>query len=120
MTGLLLSDDLIFTSRIVGTAADLGLTVRVARSSAALTALAGNCAPTFVIVDLANPGLSIAELAKQLKCITPAPNLIAYGSHVDTETLKAARSAGFDKVMPRSQFVELLPVELPHWATPGQ
>ena len=36
------------------------------------------------------------------------PTIIGYGSHVDTATLKAARDAGCDVVLPRSKFVEEL------------
>src|SRR5258708_2735148 len=41
MTGLLLSDDLIFTSRIVGTGRDLGYAIRVAKTADAMLTLAG-------------------------------------------------------------------------------
>jgi hypothetical protein len=41
--------------------------------------------------------------------------VVAYGSHVDTERLRAARSAGCDPVLPRSKFVEELPKALPQW-----
>jgi hypothetical protein len=40
---------------------------------------------------------------------------MAYGSHVDTATLRAARAAGCDPVLPRSKFVEDLPICLPAW-----
>ena len=43
--GLLLSDDLIFTSRVAGTAKGLGLTIRAVRSSEALLAQARQQAP---------------------------------------------------------------------------
>jgi CheY-like chemotaxis protein len=115
MTGLLLSDDLIFTSRIVGTGRDLGCAIRVAKTADALLALARQAPPVCVIVDLHNPGLKIAEFAAALKGLSPPPTLIGYGSHVDTATLKAARAAGCDRVLPRSQFVEDLPAELPRW-----
>jgi hypothetical protein len=46
------------------------------------------------------------------------PRVVAYGSHVDTATLRAAREAGCDPVLPRSKFVEELPSALPHWFTP--
>jgi len=54
--GLLLSDDLIFTSRIAATARTLGLTIKTARSVEALEALARQQAPSGVLVDLGNPG----------------------------------------------------------------
>jgi CheY-like chemotaxis protein len=116
MSGLLLSDDLIFTSRITGTARALGLSMQAARDVPLLQALARQQAPTGIIVDLANPGLAIADLIAWLKENSrPMPRVIAYGSHVDVETLKKARAAGCDLVLPRSKFVEDLPVQLPTW-----
>jgi hypothetical protein len=35
--------------------------------------------------------------------------VIAFGSHKDTETLAAARRAGASRVLARSKFVEILP-----------
>lgn len=119
-TGLLLSDDLIFTSRIVGTARELGLTVRAARSAGELEALARQEAPSCVIVDLANPGLVLTDLLRRLgEVCTPRPRVVAYGAHVDVAALKAAREAGCDPVLPRSKFVEDLPRLLPAWLAEG-
>jgi DNA-binding NarL/FixJ family response regulator len=115
MTGLLLSDDLIFTSRVTGTARAIGAEIRVARDWAGLLVLARERTPDGVIVDLSNPGLNIAEFVAALKALDPPPRVVAYGSHVDTATLRAARDAGCDLVMPRSQFVEELPAALPQW-----
>jgi DNA-binding NarL/FixJ family response regulator len=111
--GLLLSDDLIFTSRITGTARALGLFLRAARTVDALLALATQNQPRCVIVDLAIPGLVLADLFRQLG--DNRPRVVAYGSHVDAESLRAARAAGCDPVMPRSQFIEVLPTALPGW-----
>jgi CheY-like chemotaxis protein len=117
---LLLSDDLMFVSRISGTARDLGLAVKAARSTEALVRLARQQAPRCVIVDLSNPGLDLASLLGQLGEIgAPMPRVVAYGSHVDAETLRRAREAGCDPVLPRSKFVEELPRALPGWLGGG-
>ena len=114
--GLLLSDDLIFTSRVTGTARDLGLAVRAARSPEALVELARQQPPRCVLVDLHNPGLDLPALLDRLREVCPAmPRVVGYGSHVDTATLKAARTVGCDPVLPRSKFVEDLPTALPGW-----
>ena len=119
--GYVLSDDLIFTSRITGTARDLGLMMTPARSAEVLTAMAARRAPRCVFVDLANPGLDLPALMQSLRdTCTPAPRVVAYGSHVDTATLKAAREAGCDPVLPRSRFVEVLPTELSAWFATGK
>src|SRR5262249_9098567 len=114
--GLLLSDDLLFVSRITGTAQALGLRVQPARTAAALLDLARRQAPACVLVDLAHPDLGLDDLLAELRkaCPTP-PRVVAYGSHVDTDTLKAARAAGCDPVWPRSKFVEELPGALTGW-----
>jgi CheY-like chemotaxis protein len=114
--GILLSDELMFTSRVTGTARDQGLTVRPARSAEVLENLARQQAPGCVILDLANPTLKVAELVAWLRShCSPMPFVVAYGSHVDTATLRAAREAGCDLVLPRSKFVEELPRSLPRW-----
>jgi CheY-like chemotaxis protein len=114
--GLLLSDDLMFTSRITATARQLGLDVLSAGAQAGLECLAERQAPRCVILDLANPGLDVEALLRRLRAACPAPPLVvAYGSHVDTATLRAAREAGCDLVLPRSKFVEELPRALPGW-----
>jgi CheY-like chemotaxis protein len=118
--GLLLSDDLIFTSRITATARTLGLTLKAARSVEALEALARQQAPSGVLVDLGNPGLEVRDLIARLKTACPVmPRLVAYGSHVDAAGLRAARASGCDLVLPRSAFVEQLPTTLGEWLAPS-
>jgi CheY-like chemotaxis protein len=114
--GLLLSDDLMFTSRITATARQLGLEVFPANTQAALEKLAERQVPGCVILDLSNPGLDVAGLLRRLgETCEPMPFVVGYGSHVDTATLRAAREAGCDVVLPRSKFVEELPQALPEW-----
>ena len=116
MIGYLLSDDLMFGSRITSTARSLGLTIKSARSVEVLESLAKQDAPSCVILDLANPTLQLPEVLAHLReTCSPMPRVVAYGSHVDAAGLKAARDAGCDVVLPRSAFVEQLPVKLPEW-----
>jgi CheY-like chemotaxis protein len=119
--GLILSDDLMFTSRVTGTARDLGATVKPARSASALEALARQQTPHCVLIDLANPGLNLVDLLSRLRqTCQPMPRVVAYGSHVDAAGLHAAREAGCDLVLPRSAFVERLPTQLPQWLGAGE
>jgi CheY-like chemotaxis protein len=114
--GLLLSDDLIFASRITGTARALGLEVKQARTPAALVELARQHPPGGVLIDLGHPGLALGDLLEDLRRACPVmPRVMAYGSHVDAASLRAARAAGCDPVLPRSKFVEDLLTELPKW-----
>jgi len=116
MIGLALSDDLIFASRITGTARSLGFTIKPARSVEALESLAKQESPRCVIIDLANPTLQLSEFLAHLReTCSPMPRVIAYGSHVDAAGLKAARDAGCTVVLPRSAFVEQLATKLPEW-----
>src|SRR5271169_5262185 len=107
--GLMLSDDLLFTSKVTAAARSQGLEVRSARSAQVLENLAREHTPRCVIVDLANPGLVLGDLLERLRqTCAPMPRVIAFGSHVDTATLQAAREAGCDLVWPRSKFVQEL------------
>jgi len=114
--GILLSDDLIFTSRITGTASHFGGRMRVARTPAALITLAEQQPPACVILDLGHDSLDISTVVIALRALSdPSPQVIAYGSHVAVDVLRAAREAGCDRVMPRSQFVEQLPTAMRDW-----
>ncbi|MFO0842792.1 MAG: hypothetical protein U0797_10410 [Gemmataceae bacterium] len=114
--GLLLSDDLIYTSKVTGTAKALGLTVTPARTPAALLELARKAPPACVIVDLQHPQLDLPGLLKQLREVCPVmPRVVGYGSHVEAEALRAAREAGCNPAWPRSKFAEELPASLPGW-----
>jgi len=119
-TGLLLCDDLIFSSRITGTAKAAGLQVRAVKTPAELLQLAQQSPPSCVIADLHTLHLAIEEFAHELSALAPKPMLIGYGSHVDAATLKLARDAGFDVVWPRSKFVEELATALPTWCKQGE
>jgi ActR/RegA family two-component response regulator len=115
-SGLLLCDDLLFTSRITGEARALGLTVKPTRSVEKVLELARQEAPSCVLIDLGFAGLVLSDLVCGLREVCdPLPRLVAYGSHVDAAGLQAARSAGCDPVLPRSKFVEELPRSLPAW-----
>jgi CheY-like chemotaxis protein len=113
--GILLCDDLMFASRITGTARSLGLTMRTVRSGTDLEQLAATEKPLCVILDLANPGLSVADAVRRLRPEGNLPVIVGYGSHVDAAGLNAAREAGCDLVLPRSKFVEVLAAALPRW-----
>ena len=120
MTGVLvLCDDLMFTSKVTGTGRALGIPVALARTATAAIQRATATPPACVLVDLHNPGLDVAQLLSELRATCPAmPRVIGFGSHVDVDTLKAARKAGCDQVMPRSQFSQVLEARLAEWAAP--
>jgi DNA-binding NarL/FixJ family response regulator len=114
--GLMLCDDLIFFSRVAATARASGLLVKQVKTASDLLKHALTTPPACVILDLQNPGLVLTNLLDELRASqNPMPRVIAYGSHVEAETLRAARTAGCDAVMPRSRFVEVLDSQLRDW-----
>jgi CheY-like chemotaxis protein len=68
--------------------------------------------PELVIVDLSAAGWE--EVVRRAKALphTKAIPIVAFGSHVDTDTLRAARQAGCDHAWPRSRFMSDLPALL--------
>ncbi len=113
--GVLLCDDLIFSSRITGTARHYDLELKVARNPIDLEKYGKEKNPVCLILDLHNSGLNIEQTVQSFSDSDHRPYIVGYGSHVATEVLKAAREAGCDLVLPRSKFVEDLPKELPNW-----
>jgi DNA-binding NarL/FixJ family response regulator len=109
-SGLLLSRDLIFTSKVTGTASALGHRVVVAGNVALVSAMLAKWSPTVVFVDLAAGDLvSPASIEVYRKIAPPGTPFVAFGSHVDTQALADAAKAGCDPVMPRSRFTNELP-----------
>ncbi len=105
MVGLILSDDLLDASRVIGHGRANGVAVTQCRDMATLlTALERGA--TVVFLDLHNPGLEIGPVVARLKEL--GTRAIAFGSHVDVARLKAARAAGCEEVLPRSAFFENL------------
>jgi hypothetical protein len=117
--GIMICDDLIFFSRVASTARAAGLTVKQARTAAAAIEHARQDCPGGVIVDLHAEGLNLPGLLAGLREVCPVmPRVTSFGSHVAAELLRAAREAGCDLVLPRSQFVKELEGSLKDWLTP--
>lgn len=113
-TGLLLTKDIFFASKVTGTASAMGLSVRI---MIALDQLPTAITPEtqLVILDLDCPGISPADVIAALP--DPAAiTTVAFGPHVHEAKLAAAKDAGFQHVMPRSKFsaglVEILKMAL--------
>jgi hypothetical protein len=99
---LALVRDLIFASRITATASSSGVELKLVRDPTKLQDEVG----TRVLVDLNLPGaIEAAQQWKQLH----GGELIGFVSHTDAATIDRARAAGFDRVLARSAFVEMLP-----------
>jgi DNA-binding NarL/FixJ family response regulator len=112
----LLCDDLMWTSRITGTAQALGLQVKAVRTVDQLEQRCREQLPRCLIIDLGAANVVAADVVARVKAVCPEPpRFTAYGSHVDVATLKAARDAGCDPVLPRSKMAEELPELLRAW-----
>jgi CheY-like chemotaxis protein len=106
--------DLIFSTKITGTAKALGATVLVARSLEKLgehlsATTADAHQPPLVIIDLNASGLDALEAVRTAKSHPAKPPVIAFLSHVQVDLAAQARQAGADEVLPRSAFVARLP-----------
>ena len=99
--------DLIFATKIRGTAAALGVEVVVVRDRAAMLAHLDDAIT--VILDLNLDGDDAVELIRLARARPAAPRIIAYCAHVDTDLAAAAEEAGADTGMPRSKCVAALP-----------
>ena len=105
-TVLVLCDDLIFSSKISGEARAIGLQIKVIKTVDKLIEAASKEKFAGALIDL---GIASSELDKLITEIRASQNAqfscLGYGSHVDVDLLKKARSLGYDPVLPRSKFV---------------
>ncbi len=116
MFSLLLSTDLMFASRVTETAKRDGLQVRVVRS---VDELLSSDNVHLVIIDLFRlPVVEWSAAVQQLKQRELPPHIVAYGPHVDEQTLSAAREAGCDDVLTRGQFHQQMGPLLARWLRP--
>jgi CheY-like chemotaxis protein len=115
--GLLISRDLLFTSKVTGTARDLNLPVKTVLDAAAALTLVAEGEIRAIFVDLAESRLDLPGLMSGLPADRP-PAVIAFGSHVATALLQAARDAGCTEVLPRSRFSAELPDLLQRYLAP--
>ncbi len=108
MTVWYLTDDLMFSSRVLSYAERAGHTVVMVASPAMLASriaeAAEGDAPQLILVDLSLPGLAIADVVPQLRAAAPSARILAYAPHVHTDKLAAAQAAGCDDVMSNGQF----------------
>ncbi len=110
-TCLLLTSDLIFSSRIQQAANHAHVDCIIAKDETSMHAgLVRN--PTLVFVDLEALGEQSDSSIKTVRQTLPQVRIIAFGSHVQTDLLSAAKEAGADFVLARSAFVQQLPTLL--------
>lgn len=101
---LFISRDLIFTTKVTGTATALNVSVATKGTLGDALASAGP-ETRLAIVDLASLLEATAEELRAFREQLPeSARLMAFGSHVDVDRLREARAAGCDPVLARSEF----------------
>lgn len=105
---LYLAADLLWASKIKGTAEAAGIPARPVRSLDMLEARLADAAPVALILDLDKPEEAMAMLARlrgpQAGPADRAIRVLAFGPHVAKDLLQAARDAGADAVLTRGAF----------------
>jgi hypothetical protein len=110
LTGLLLCRDLIFTTKVKATAAELGYPILVASAESQAKLMIKTYQPRVVFVDLtAGEMAAPGALSAYQELADPNVWFVAFGPHVEADTLNAAKAAGCQVVMPRSKFAAELP-----------
>jgi DNA-binding NarL/FixJ family response regulator len=105
----ILVDDMFFTAKINGAAAECGRTIERIKSREQLEALIAN-PPALVIIDLNSDRLDPLETIKFFKSRSElsSSTIVSFVSHVQTDLIRAAQAAGCDFVLPRSAFTQML------------
>ena len=94
--------DLIFATKIRGTAEALGVDMTVVRNRGSL--LSAIDGVKLLIIDLNLEGDDPLDLIRMVRNQTDPPRIITFCSHVQTDLADQAGEAGADQVLPRSQF----------------
>ena len=103
--------DLMFASKIRGTAEHLNVTAHFARTADTLFDAAKSDVPSVIILDLHDERLDPFALVERLKAdeqLRGVP-VVGFFSHVHVELQRRAKEAGMDHVLPRSAFTQRLP-----------
>ena len=103
-------DDLMFSIKISTAAKSLGVDIYFERSADGVLPRIREKQPSLVIFDLNSAKMRPLEVIRTLK---EDPELkrvrtLGYVSHVQTDTIAAARQAGIDEVLARSAFSDRL------------
>lgn len=112
-------DDLFFRSKIEATARHLNVPVRFAEAKD-LIAVAGSQDTAAVLLEVSPEGAPL-EAIRQLRQERQTSGLpvIGFLRHTDRELAKKAESAGFTRVLARSEFSETLPDLVMDLLAPG-
>lgn len=108
-TALGLVRDLFFRSKIDAVGAAVGADVAYASSLDAAVSRCAQLKPVIIFADLSDGSFPALETVAAIRAAAPDAQLIGFASHLDLKPLKAAREAGFDLTLSRSEFTARLP-----------
>lgn len=116
------SSDLIWATKIKGTADAIGVAARPVRTLEMLEARLADSDVTAVVVDLEAPDVALALIRHLRRADRGAREhrirVLAYGPHVATDEFELARRAGADHVVARGAFNARMSSILSDLATP--
>ena len=103
-------DDLLFSVKISTAAKSLGVEVYFERAADGVLPRVREKQPHLVIFDLNSSRLRPIEAIAAMKADPALKEIrtLGYASHVQTDTINAARKAGADQVLARSAFADRL------------
>jgi DNA-binding NarL/FixJ family response regulator len=101
--------DLFFRAKIDAVAAAVGAEVEYASSIEAAAARCAAISPSVVFTDLSDAAFPALDTLEKIRAATPSARVIGFASHVDLKPLKAAREAGYELTLSRSEFTTRLP-----------
>ena len=101
--------DLFFRSKIDAVASALGATVAYASSLDAASLRCAELKPDLVFADLSDATFPALETIEKIRAVAPDARVVGFASHIDLKPLRAAREAGFDLTLSRSEFTAQLP-----------
>jgi DNA-binding NarL/FixJ family response regulator len=101
--------DLLLRSRIEAVAEALGAEVIPAATLELARTRTAEHSPAIIFADLSDANFPAEDTARDLRAAAPDARLVGFASHVDLKSLAAARAAGFDLTLSRSEFTARLP-----------
>ena len=112
MKALGLVRDLFFRAKIDAVAAVVGAEVEYTSSLDAVAARCAELKPSIIFTDLSDAAFPAPETLTKVRTAAPNARVIGFASHVDLRSLKAARKAGYELTLSRSEFTAQLPLLL--------
>jgi len=104
--------DLFFRAKIDAVAAVVEAEVEYASSIDAAAARCAATPPSIIFTDLSDAAFPALETLTKIRAAAPNARVIGFASHVDLKSLKAAREAGYELTLSRSEFTAQLPLLL--------